>query len=224
MAAETSSSDVPLPESWPSNVKSAILQVISLAHLAIIYSRSWAANSPIARVRLQGKLERSRSEVSLLQEEIRIKDARMGHLDAHRRPHYRPVERLAILELKAARGWSATQTARTFLVEAETIATWVRRVDEEGRSALVQTSEPVNRSPSFVRHLIRRLKVLCPTVGKRRIAQTLARAGLHLGVTTVGRMLKEDGAAPPPAESGAGEEPEGKKAYKPVTSKHPNHV
>ena len=63
MAAETSSSDVPLPKSWPSNVKSAILRVVSLAHLAIIYSRSWAANNRIARVRLQGKLERSRNEV-----------------------------------------------------------------------------------------------------------------------------------------------------------------
>ena len=180
MATETSFSDVPLPRSWPTCVKSAILQVISLAHLAIIYSRSWAANSPIARVRLQGKLERSRNEVSLLQEEIRIKDARMGHLDAHRRPHYRAVERLAILEVKAARGRSAAQTARTFLVEAETVATWMRRVDEEGRCALVQTSEPVNRFRSFVRHLIRRLKVLCPTTGKKRIAQTLARAGLPI--------------------------------------------
>ncbi len=28
-------------------------------------------------------------------------------------------------------------------------------------------------------------------MGKKRIAQTLARAGLHLGVTTVGRILKE---------------------------------
>ena len=56
MATEASSDDVPLPKSWPANVKSAVLQVISLAHLAIIYSRSWAANSTNARVRLQGKL------------------------------------------------------------------------------------------------------------------------------------------------------------------------
>jgi len=36
-------------------------------------------------------------------------------------------------------------------------------------------------------------------------------------------MLKEDG-TPPPAESEAGEEPVEKKARKPVTSEHPNHV
>ena len=69
----------------------------------------------------------------------------MAHLiDARRRPHCRPVERLAILELKAARGWSAAQTAKTFLVEPDTIASWMTRVDEDGPSALVQTSEPVN--------------------------------------------------------------------------------
>ncbi|MCZ6793125.1 MAG: DDE-type integrase/transposase/recombinase, partial [Planctomycetota bacterium] len=223
MATETSSDNVPLPRDWPARVKSAILQVISLANLAIIYSRSWAANSVNARARLQAKLEQSGNDVSLLQEEIRIKDARMAHLDAHRRPHYRPMERLAILELKAARGWSAAQTARTFLVEPDTIAAWMKRVDEDGRSALVQTSEPVNRFPGFVRHIVRRLKVLCPILGKKRIAQTLARAGLHLGITTVGRILKEEG-MPPPAESGAGEEQRKERAYKPVSSKYPNHV
>ena len=36
---------------------------------------------------------------------------------------------------------------------------------------------------------MKKLKVLCPTMGKVRIAQFLARAGLHLGSTTVARML-----------------------------------
>jgi len=34
--------------------------------------------------------------------------------------------------------------------------------------------------------------MLCPTLGKVRIAQMLARAGLHLSASTVGRMLKRD--------------------------------
>ena len=77
---------------------------------------------------------------------------------------------MAILELKAARGWSTAQTARRFQVEPDTVASWMKRVDEGGPSALVQTSEPVNRFPGFVRYLVRRLKVLCPTLGKKRIA------------------------------------------------------
>ena len=59
----------------------------------------------------------------------------MARIAPQRRPHYTPTERLAILELRAARGWSLAQTARAFLVTAETIASWTRRVDEEGPDA-----------------------------------------------------------------------------------------
>lgn len=43
-------------------------------------------------------------------------------------------------------------------------------------TALIQLTEPVNRFPDYVRYLVRQLKALCPTMGKVRIAQTLARA------------------------------------------------
>ena len=51
-----------------------------------------------------------------MREGIRIKDLRMATIPDPRRPHYRPTERLAILELRAARGWSLEQTARVFQV------------------------------------------------------------------------------------------------------------
>ena len=38
-------SDIPLPKSWPTMVKSAVLQVISLAHYIMIYTRSWRRDS-----------------------------------------------------------------------------------------------------------------------------------------------------------------------------------
>src|SRR6059036_2957512 len=115
----------------------------------------------------------------------------MEQLEAHRRPHYPPTQRLAILELRAARGWSLAQTARIFLVTPLTIASWMVRLDEDGPHALARLPEPVNRFPDFVGYLVRRLKVLCPTLGKVKIAQMLARAGLHLGTTTVRRMLRD---------------------------------
>jgi transposase InsO family protein len=130
---------------------------------------------------------------------MRIKDARMVGIPAQRRPHYLPTERLAILELRAARGWSQAQTADHMLVTPATIASWMSRLDEEGPVALVQMREPVNRFPEFVAHVVRKLKVLCPTMGKVRIAQFLARAGLHLGSTTVARMLSAP-ARPKPAK------------------------
>ena len=73
---------------------------------------------------------------------------------------------------------------------ANTLSSWMGRLDEEGEGALVQTTQPVNKFPEFVAYLVRKLKVLCPTMGKERIANVLCRAGLHLSATTVGRMLK----------------------------------
>jgi hypothetical protein len=83
------------------------------------------------------------------------------------------------------------QTASTFLVTGATIAAWMKRLDEAGPDALVQLGEPVNKFPDFVRYAVQRLKTLCPSLGKVKLAQVLCGAGLLLGVTTVGRILKE---------------------------------
>ena len=88
---------------------------------------------------------------------------------------------------------------------------------------LLQIREPVNKFPDFVRYIVRRLKVLCPCMGKKRIAQFLARSGVHLGVTTVKRILEEKNGE---REGGAAskETTAGTRASKPVTPKYPNHV
>ena len=166
---------IPLPKGWKKQVRSTVLHVISLAQYAAVYTRAWAADSANSRVRLKAELDRADQELLLLREEIRIKDARLARIDPHRRPHYPPTERMAILELRAARGWSLEQTARAFHVTAATIASWIKRVDEQGPDALVQLREPVNRFPDFVRYVVQQLKILCPTMGKKKIADTLAR-------------------------------------------------
>jgi putative transposase len=207
---------IDLPRAWPKRVRSATLHVIAFAQYAAAYTRSWAINSRIARTRLKAENDRLRQEVALLSEEIRIKDARMNRIDAQQRPHYVPTERMAILELRAARAWSAQQTADAFLVTPATITSWTKRVDEEGPHALVQIREPVNKFPDFVRDAVQRLKALCPSLGKAKIADTLCRAGLHLGATTVGRILKEPPRAIPSEAVGS--------AGRVVTANRPNHV
>ena len=185
-----------LPKNWQHGVKAAVLHVIALAHVAIMHARGLAVNSPDARTRRAGDFQGALNEIALLEEELRIKDDRMAMIDPHRRPYYRPIGRMAILELKAARGWSQAEAARRFLVKPTTIASWLRRIDESSPAPLVQVREPVNKFPEFVRYLVRRLKVLFPSMGRKRIAQTLARAGLHLSASTVGRMLKARGPDP----------------------------
>ncbi len=164
-----------LPKGWSRQVRGAVLHVIALAQYATVYTRSWAASSVNARVRLKSENDRLRQEVMLLNEEIRITNARMLRIAPHKRPHYAPTERMAILELRAARGWSQQQTADTFQLTAATIASWKKRIDEEGPDALVQIPEPVNKFPEFVRYAVQRLKALWPQMGQLKIAQTLAR-------------------------------------------------
>jgi transposase-like protein len=191
MSANTLSYSLPLPRGWPCRVRSAVIQVISLARTSLALTQGWASESLNPELRQRAVGDRQQQEIQLLREEIRIKDARMEQIEAHRRPHYPPTHRLAILELRAARGWTLAQTARIFQVSPLTIASWMGRLEEEGPDALVRLPEPVNKFPDFVSYLVRRLKVLCPTLGKVKLAQILARAGLHLGSTTVRRMQRD---------------------------------
>ncbi len=108
-----------------------------------------------------------------------------------RRPDYKARERLDILALRASRGWSLAETARRLFVTDVTIRSWLKRVETDGSEAFISAGRPVNRFPDLVGDIVRRLKQHCPELGKRSIANFLARCGLHLGVPTVGRFLKE---------------------------------
>ena len=207
---------IPLPAGWSQQTRSAMLHVISLAQFALAYTRGWAVNSQVARMRLKAENDRLSQQVAWLTEEIRIKDARMRLTAAQRRPHYAPTERMSILELRSARAWSLQQTADAFLVTAATIASWMKRLDEQGADALVQVPEPVNRFPDFVRYAVQRLKTVCPALGKVKMAEILCRAGLHLGSSTIGRILEEPPRLKPRKASA--------KTGPAVTAKEPNHV
>ncbi len=90
----------------------------------------------------------------------------MVQITPQRRPHYRPYERMAILELRAARGWSIKQTADTFLVTPAAVTSWLKRINEKGPDALLQLREPVNKFPDLVRYIVQRLRTLSPSMGK----------------------------------------------------------
>ncbi len=201
---------------WRRRVKSSMLHAISLARYCMAAMSGKAATSHDHLIRWQTRIEQLEHDNSLLREEMRIKDKRMLRLSPHRRPYYASIERMAILELRAGRGWTAAQTAERFQVTEATISNWMHRLDEEGPHALVRTREPVNKFPDYVRYLVRRLKVLCPQLGKEKIAQHLCRAGLQIGTTTVGRFVREEFPPPPP--------PQPQTAMTGIRSQRPNHI
>lgn len=121
-------SKAPLPNGWSHCVKSAMLHILSLAHFTSTYTRSWALDSKITRVRLKAENDQLRQQISILTEETRIKDLRMNRIKPHKRPHYIPIERMSILELRAAGGWSIKQTADVFQVTKATMSSWMKRM------------------------------------------------------------------------------------------------
>lgn len=171
---------------------------------------------------MAAKVARLTTENALLREEVRIKDTRLARIPPHERPHYEPVERMAILNLRAAAGWNAAETARRFLLTPLTVANWMRRLDEEGAHALVQTHSPVNRFPDFVTELVRALRATLPTMGKVRLAQVLARAGIHLAPTTIRRLAKKRARSAPEPAGGASRL--GTSVDRVVRAKYPHHV
>lgn len=115
MVDATAQRHLPLPKDWPARIRSSTVQAISLAYVSLTFTRGVAANS-VKRMRLQAEVDCLRRKFALLREELRIKDARMLRIPARCRPHDPPAERLAILERRAARGWSTAETARRLLV------------------------------------------------------------------------------------------------------------
>ena len=149
MRAKRTRPRIPLSKSWSLHVKSAVLHAISLAHYAIVNARGRTMCSIHPRARHWAQNERLREECALLREEIRIQDMRMAQILPQRRPHYLPHERMAILELRAARGWSLKQTADAFLITQATVVSWSARLDEGGPNALLQL--PVHGESVIVR-------------------------------------------------------------------------
>ncbi len=142
-------------------------------------------------------------------------DVNGNRVPSHRRPQYTTIERMAILQLRAMRGWNRAETARHFFVTDDTIRSWLRRVDDD---ALVQTQTPVNRFPDFIRCAVQQIKLFCPTLGKVKVADMLARAGIHIGKTTVGRILNEK----PVEHPGPTTDKTGKQCR--IVSKYPSHT
>ncbi len=92
-----------LPHNWPSLAQSAVLHVMGIVRLAMLAGREALIHHGGAH---DARMHRLECEVALLREELRINGARIRRIAAHRRPQYAPLERMAILELRALRGWS----------------------------------------------------------------------------------------------------------------------
>ena len=81
------------------------------AHRGVTFVRAWAENSPLHRVCLAGELTLARAQLAVAERERRLLRARFERVPAANRPHFAPAERLEILALKSATGWTAAEPA-----------------------------------------------------------------------------------------------------------------
>ena len=166
---------LPLPKGWSKTARHAVMSVIGTVRIAMLVGRAALIKNGDVK---EARIHQLESDLAMTREELRINGARMKRIDPQRRPQYPPVERMAILQLRAMRGWNKAETARRFFVTDDTIRAWLRRADDD---SLVQTRTPVNRFPDFVRYAVQQIKLFCPTLGKVKIADKLARASIHIG-------------------------------------------
>ena len=90
-----------------------MLNVIGIVRVVMLRGREFLIQNGNV---LEAHVHRLETDVALIREELRIVSSRWARIDPHRRPQYPPLERMAILELRAMRGWSNAETARHFFV------------------------------------------------------------------------------------------------------------
>ena len=154
-------------------------------------ARPASAASPILRLVVQR--DQAVSEVDLLRRELDVFGAQRESLPPHRRPDYRPEQRLAILQLRRLRGWSIKKTAEHFVLHRNTIRAWIRAAEGKGRPSLLNGAVVWNRIDDAVRWAVHELRRLCPEpeFGTCSIARHVLRASIQISRSTVQRVLRE---------------------------------
>jgi len=108
-STDSDAQSLPLPKDWSDAVRNAVLNAIGIVRIAMLAGREALTQEGDVK---DARIHQLESELAMNREELRLVGARMERVDPHRRPQYTAVERMAILELRAMRGWSKAKTAR----------------------------------------------------------------------------------------------------------------
>ena len=97
----SSQAALPLPMEWRKVTRVGVLHAISVAAMAM--TSAWSKAGRSSRQRALAEVDRLRTELATLSEELELKDTRWARVPARRRPYYGPIQRMRILQLRAAR-------------------------------------------------------------------------------------------------------------------------
>ncbi len=169
--------------------------VLDTAHLfglaAGQHMREWRSNDdPLAKAKAQVQDAEFRARRAW--QVVELVTARLAKVPERQRPHFTPAQRFRILEIKNTLGWTTTQTARTFLVSAHTVANWEHSADPLAATvgSTVKPTPPVRRAADIVRATVQTLDRY-GFGGSERIARTLAQAGWKIATRSVARYRRQ---------------------------------
>ena len=225
MAKSDDIEKLPLPKSWPKLARRALVLVNSMLKVSFDIELGRRLDCAVHHAREHAEHERLRLDSDSDREVLRLVRARFGRMDPRKRTHYTKAERFRILELKAQNGWTAAQAADRFLVDEDTVCRWIKELIQIGEEKLLAIKPPVNKFPDFVDRVVGRMVVALPQPTKRKIADCLARAGLHISASAVYDRIK----TPREPDSDAATEeqplvPEKPESPRTVAAHYPNHV
>ena len=182
--------ELKLPQPWKRTTQRAMLHAAAAVRLVLLTVCAGFEQGRSTNARKVAGMIRDSEGAAIIKEMNAILRARLAAIPPQLRPHYTPQQRLAILILRSRAGWNATQTAAQCLVTPQAISAWMRRLDERTEEQFLQTARPVNRYPDMVAHVAQQLKTTIPAAGRRRLADTFARLGLHIAASTVERLVR----------------------------------
>lgn len=170
----------------------AILDATGLLGLAFGNHESAIKNSGDKGKDLIAELAATKRREALAWEIVDILLARFGKLPQKNLPHFTPVQRFRILEIKSLLHWSAAEAERVFMVCTNTLGNWTRGVNPDAKTigSLAKPDPPVRRIADVVRRLVQSIAQL-GFGDAEAIAKLVTANGHSISPRTVARVLRE---------------------------------
>ncbi len=196
----------------------ALLKAQHLLGLALAHElmRMRASDDPLIAATARAKA--GDVLVYALRELLDLLGGRFDKIPGRKRPHYSPIARFRILQLRHLLGLNQEEIAHLARVSTATITDWETNANPDSRTvgSTVKPVPPVRRYNDTVHYLSQTMAAL-GFGGYKAIVQHIARAGWTLGKSTVRRYLKAPLVPDPTAVT-----PE--KPKRAVMARHPHHT
>ena len=128
---------------------SSVLQFIDAIAIAVAQGCMLASARPVSHpspiLRLAAVRDAVAWETALLERGLAVFRQERERVPAKQRPHYTPTHRLETLQIMRLRHWSATETARRFVLHPNTIHGWLKQLRNDGPSSRLFTKPVWNR-------------------------------------------------------------------------------